>query len=296
MSFRESLAETIKEKRPKITESSVKTYVSILFNLCKNMKGDEEVHWFDKNEKEILEFLKDKEPNKRKTILSALFILTNNVEFRTLMIEDCKVVNDDYKNQKMNTKQQEAWISTDDIQAKYNELLEKVKLMFAQKTMYHYNTIMEYLLAGLLGGCSGLIPRRSLDYGQMKVKNYDVKTDNYYKQGKFYFNIYKTAGKYGLQMLDVKETAPELNMIIKKWIKVNPTDYLLFSSNNNPLSSPQINRILNKVFGGKVSTDILRHVFITNKYGHMPKILDMQNTATSLGNSISTMMEYIKHE
>ena len=295
MSFRETLAKAVHESRPKITDSSVKTYVSILFNLCKSMHGDEEIPWFNKNEKEILEFLKDKESNKRKTILSALFILTNNNEFRSLMIEDCKKVNDDYKNQKMNTKQHESWISTDQIQSKYNALLDKVKAMFAQKAMYNYPTIMEYLLAAVLGGVSGLVPRRSLDYGQMKIKNYDMKTDNYYKAGKFYFNVYKTAGKYGLQTLDVKESAPELNAIIKKWIKVNPTDYLLFSSNNNPLSSPQINRILNKVFEGKVSTDILRHVFITTKYGHMPKILDMQNTATSLGNSIPTMLEYIKH-
>ena len=115
------------------------------------------------------------------------------------------------------------------------------------------------------------------------------------KASSSYYNAYKTAGKYGLQTLDVKEQAPELNTIIKKWIKLNPTDFLLFSTNNNPLSSPQINRILNKVFDGKVSTDMLRHIFLTTKYGDIPKIKEMENTAAAMGNSIPTMLEYIKH-
>jgi len=64
-----------------------------------------------------------------------------------------------------------------------------------------------------LGGVSGLPPRRSLDYGLMKIKDYDIKTDNYYKNGKFYFNKYKTAERYGTQSIDVPK---DLQILIKK--------------------------------------------------------------------------------
>ena len=222
MEFRQDLAKTIKDNRPKITESSVKTYVSILFNLCKSMEGDQDIEWFSKNVKSVLEFLKDKEPSKRKTSLSALFVLTGNDEYRSLMITDCAETNKNYKEQKMNHKQQESWIHTSEIQTIYDGLLAKVKSMLASKTIYHYIPIMEFLLVGLLGGVSGLPPRRSMDYGMMKIKNYDTKTDNYYKQGVFYYNQYKTSGVYGLQTLNVKEKAPELNSIIKKWNKAEP--------------------------------------------------------------------------
>jgi hypothetical protein len=41
----------------------------------------------------ILHFLKDMSPNKRKTILSALVIITDKKEYRTLMMEDVRDYN-----------------------------------------------------------------------------------------------------------------------------------------------------------------------------------------------------------
>jgi hypothetical protein len=127
----------------------------------------------------------------------------------------------------------------------------------------------------------------------MKVRNYNTETDNYFRNGKFFFNVYKTADKYGLQIIDVPT---ELNTLIKRWIKLNDNDYLLFSKNGNHLSSSQITRILNKVFGKNVSTDILRHVFITNKFKNMPELKEMQKTANEMSHSLLTQLEYIKHE
>jgi hypothetical protein len=75
-------------------------------------------------------------------------------------------------------------------------------------------------------------PRRSMDYSEMKIHNYDPKTDNYYKAGKFFYNKYKTAKTYGLQTLDVPK---QLNTLIKKWIKLNNNDYMLYSTNGNKL-------------------------------------------------------------
>ena len=127
----------------------------------------------------------------------------------------------------------------------------------------------------------------------MMIKNYDPKVGNYYRVGKFYFNRYKTAKTYGLQTLNVP--AP-LNLMIKRWIKLNPTDYMIYSTNKQKLSSPQINRILNSAFGGKkISTNMLRHIYLSSVYANIPALSSIDQLAEQMGHSPSTALEYIKH-
>ena len=294
MSFRNIIADQLKHNRPKLAESSVKTYTSILYNLHKSLnKKEDDIKDFN-DSKEILDTLKNKPSKIRKTVLSALYILTNNEEFRKLMISDCGVVNNEYKTQKMDDKQKENWISTNEIQDKYNEMLAGIKDMFSKQKLASYSHIMNFLLLAVLGGVSGMAPRRSLDYSLMKIKNYDPKVDNYYKSGKFYFRRYKTSEKYGLQTLTIPK---DLDTLIKKWIRLNPTDYLLFSSNKQPVSSSQINLMLNSIFDGKhISCDMLRHIYLTNIYKDVPALSQMEQTAEDIGHSVGQAMLYIKKE
>ena len=296
MSFRKTITEEIENKRKGLGQSSVKTYTSILFNLFKKLDGKEEDLKFFDNDKPILEFLKDKTPQTRKTILSALFVITGNDEFRKVMIEDCGVVNKEYKEQKKSVKENENWISTDLIKEKYNERLEQVQLMFSKKAVINAGVVIEYLLLAFLGGVSGIAPRRSMDYTELKTKNYDTKTDNYYSKGILYFNKYKTVEKYGLQTLNLKEKAPVLDKILKTWGKVNHTEYVLYSSNGNKLTSPQITKYLNKIFDKRVSTDMLRHIYLTNLYKDIPALQQMEETANQMSHNLATAMTYVKKE
>ena len=66
MSFRDEIAEKLKQKRPNLTASSLKTYVSILYNLKKKLDGEDSLKFFDEDDK-ILESLASKEPQTRKT-------------------------------------------------------------------------------------------------------------------------------------------------------------------------------------------------------------------------------------
>jgi ribosomal protein L18 len=203
-----------------------------------------------------------------------------------------KSVNDTNKEQKKNVKQEENWMSVTEIKEKYEPLLVKIKSMLSNKSILNESTMMEFLLVSFLGGVvKELPPRRSQDYTELKIRNYDTKKDNYYKAGKFYFNVYKTAKTYGLQVIDVPK---ELDIILKKWIKINTNDYMLYSTNGNKLTSPQVTRILNKVFDKNVSTSMLRHIYLTNEYKDIPALSQMQNIATEMGHSIGTAMEYIK--
>jgi hypothetical protein len=150
--FRKNIDERIREKRPNLGASSVKTYVSILSNLPKNLKAsNEDLDWFDKEEKEIMDFLKEKPSQTRKSVLSALFVLTGNEAYRDLMLKDCGVVNAQYKEQKKSTKETENWISTEQIQEIYEGLLDKVSAMFKRNLVGDYPTIMQFWFVALLG-------------------------------------------------------------------------------------------------------------------------------------------------
>jgi hypothetical protein len=69
---------------------------------------------------------------------------------------------------------------------------------------------------------------------------------------------------------------------------------MLYSTNGNKLTSPQVTRILNKVFGKNMSSSMLRHIYLTDKFKDIPLLSKMQNLATDMGHSISAAMEYIK--
>ena len=56
--FKEELIKEIKSKRPKLSENSIKTYVSSLVSINKKLNGDKTIDWFDSQAKEIIEFFK----------------------------------------------------------------------------------------------------------------------------------------------------------------------------------------------------------------------------------------------
>ena len=267
--------------------------MSLLFNLHKKLTPDDNtLEWFQKDKQPILKHLENSSNNSRKTLLSALYVLTNDKEYQNEMLKLCKIVNDEYKNQTKTQKQEDNWLSMDDIKSKYNEYESKVKSIFTSKTIGDYSTVIRFfLLACLSGVVDGLEPRRSMDYALLKIRNYDSQVDNYYKAGKFYFNQYKTASSYGLKVISVPKP---LNVLIKKWIKLNPTDYFLFSKTLKPLSSSQISKILNKIFDKNVSVDMLRHIYLSNMYQNMPELKKMEQTASNMGHSLMTALEYVK--
>jgi hypothetical protein len=290
--FKTNISSKIQTNRPKLSVSSLKTYVSILFNISKKINPENDsVDWFSDRWELIMDSLEEKTIQTRKTSLSALYVLTEKTEYREVMLNLLKEINETYKEQKKNVKQTENWLSVTEIKDVYSSLLDKATKMLTNRKIMNEPLMMSFWLVALLGGVSGISPRRSMDYGLMKIRNYDVEVDNYYKNGFFYFNSYKTSKKYGLQSIELPK---QLNFLIKKWILLNEKDYLLYSSNGNKLSSSQINRNLNDVFGKKVSVDMLRTIILTDLYKDVPALSQMQEVASAMGHSISQAMEYVK--
>ena len=116
------LQDKLKENRSSLSPSSIRTYVFILSNLYKKMDGEGCLDFFKMKYNDILKHLEDKNNQTRKTTLSSLFILTGMREYQTEMQSIMKKVNEEYKNQKMNAKQKDNWISTEEIKEKYDSI------------------------------------------------------------------------------------------------------------------------------------------------------------------------------
>jgi len=294
-----SLKEIIKERRPALSDSSITTYDSILRSLYKKVFGediknvDEDVKRFEEHKK-IMEHLRDVTSNKRKTVLSALVILTENKKYRKKMNEDVKEYNEEIKKQVKNETQKENWIEVEEIKDKYEEVKTKAtKLMRKKdKTTNDLQEIQNYIILSVLSGIY-IPPRRSKDYVDFKIKNIDEEKDNYMKGNKFIFNSYKTAKTYGQQTVVIPL---KLKNIIKKWIKMNPTEYLLFDSNGNKMSNVKLTQRLNKIFDGKnISVNNLRHTKLTDKYKTAMELMkDVDEIVRGMGTSKSMLSTYVK--
>jgi hypothetical protein len=290
------IKEILRLKRPNLSESSITTYNSIIKNLYKKVfqkNGDIfNVEDFNDSEK-VLNYLQDIPSNKRKTILAAITVLTDNEKYRNQMNEDVDKYNVEISKQEMTDNQRENWIESKEINDLLNKFENESKLIYKKKdkTIAELRIMQNYIILCLLGG-KYIGPRRSLDYVNFKTKNINKSTDNYLEKNEMIFNSYKTVKSYGTQKVKIPA---KLKNVLLKWIAINPTDYLLFDSNLNKMSSVKLNQTLNKLFGGrKISVNALRKSYLTEKYSEMSrKTKELEEDMTMMGSSINVSQNYI---
>lgn len=190
------------------------------------------------------------------------------------------------------------WVTVDIVKDIHNKLKNKVSKM---KSPYDLNDKLISLDLLILSLFYITVPRRNADYLLMKViDNDEIPDDDNYnyldlKNKKFIFNRYKTARTYKQQIIGIPE---ELFKIIKNYIDINDikiNEYLLINpkTGQNFTSQNAITVILNRLFEKKVSSSMLRKLFLTTKYSDTTNELD--NDATKMGTSSSVIRSnYIK--
>lgn len=290
-----NIKDKLKELRPNLSDGSIKTYASMLRNLHKKVFENKEIEKSDFDEsRRILDHLKDMPANKRKTILSALVVLTDKDDYREVMNGDVSDYNKEIEKQEMTDTQRENWITTDEIRTIFNNLENDAKILFKKtnKTPTDMNQIQNYIIVALLGGLF-IAPRRSLDYCAMKIKNINKDKDNYINKNKFVFNRYKTAKTYGQQELEIPQ---QLKNILNRWISINETDYLLRDKNGNPMTSTKLNQYMNRIFGGKkIAVNAMRHSYLTDKYKKTSEEnKKLAKDMSEMGSSETMAINYIK--
>jgi len=291
----EDIIDIVKKNRPHLNANSLKTYKSILKNIYDKCYDDKEykLENFDKDEA-VLKHLGDMPYNKRKTVLASLSVLTNNKNYNIQMLKDIHEFNENEMKQEKTPQQQENMIEPEEVEKIFNTLAEHAKIILKKDklTPTDLSELMKWVMLALTGGIFQA-PRRSIDFGNMKWRNYDLEKDNYVdiKNGKFVFQNYKTAKQYEKQE---NEISKPLKVILNKWFKVCDCDYVLFDNKKQPLTSPQMTHRLNEIFGKKISTSMLRHIYATKKFGSV-NLKELAETATEMGNSPMQLLKYVKH-
>jgi hypothetical protein len=284
----------IKENKPNISESSVTTYNSILTNLYRHVFGDDDydMKGFN-NVVSIIKYLKDYEPKRRKTILASLVVLTNNKIYRDLMLSDIESAQIKSHQQEKTEKQKENFIDGDSINKIFINLRKKANSLYKKGDLSYHEVqeIQNYIIMALYCGLY-IPPRRAKDYVEFKIDRINADVDNYIDKNEFVFNNYKTAKTYSQQRLKIP---PPLKRIINQWIKINPTEYLLFDIHQNKLSNVTLNQRIEKIVGTKMGVNGFRHTYMSEKY--QPSIdndNNMKDDFKAMGSSIHQKDVYIQ--
>jgi integrase len=220
----------------------------------------------------------------KKTVLSALFIVTDIKEYSNAMLKYCKEVNNEYKQRKTKETRLEAKLTVE----KIGEIFNKYNSIKNPDT----ETMIDYIIVCVTSGLF-MAPRRSKDWFEMKIKNFDRKYDNYCTKTHFVFNKFKTA-KFVKEEDRKIEIPKELQKILSKWIKNNTSEYLIYNfRTKKPFTASSLNKRLNKIYGDHISVDYLRSLYLTTKYGDvMQKMEDIQADTKAMGTSVSSAMQY----
>ena len=293
--FKEDILKLLKDKRPNLSANSCRSYVSTLANLPKKCDLPDTTSSLLHNTSHILQCLKDVEPHKRRSIMSALFVITECPQIKEQMDSDMKITNANYRQQKKSATEKENWLDWDAILAKYNELKNEALAIFKLKTISpdQLFTLSKFVLLCLY---VLMPPRRVLDYSLLKwgkTKNADTNF-NYITKDQIIFNQYKTVKTYHQQVFSLPM---ELQQILKKWRTYNKGEYVITnkSGDDDGFTSNGITKILNSIFApDKISCDLLRHAFITSFLNSNPPLSECDAMAEKMAHSQAQQTLYKK--
>lgn len=304
-----SLEQTIKANRPNVSLSSIKTYLSNIKSISKAIdKPLKNATDILQQEEAIFKYLLDQKLNVRKTKLSAFIVVLdkgkekNDAETEKVLSKFRKQITEDgAKNDERETKQEltdsqkENFIPWDQVMKVYNNLKTEAEPLFKLErlTLGQFKKLQNYILLSLY---VLIPPRRSLDYADFKIRNAKTTEDNYMtikgkqKAGTFVFNKYKNSSRLGPQSVEIPNT---LKILINKWIEKNPYDWLIVNGKGNHITQSKINEMLNDIFGKRIGSSMLRHIYLTNKYGDVD-LAEMKETTEAMGSSsINRTLMYV---
>jgi hypothetical protein len=294
----ESIEDCIKENKPNISASSIKTYKSLLKNLYYKHHSKEtkmNCDWFNEQDT-IIEILKEKPPSARKTYLASLMSVAKKTDkYKELISKDIKETNEFNKTQTKTPTQEANWKDFSEIKDIVEKQYEKVKGYLKSKkdlSKEEFGKLQDYIILALTTGVY-IPPRRSLDWTLTKWKGYDREKDNFLdlKAGKFVFNIYKTSKFYDRQEIPIPKA---FKAILKKFVSLLNSDYLIVNNKNEPFTIQRLTQKLNVLLDGKISTSMLRHIFLSEKLKDVPKLTELENLSKDMGHSITQQLEYVK--
>lgn len=271
----------------------------------------------------IMEQIRRYKPNTQRSILIAIVSILNAVKglpksvskwtnkYYEILKEVKRGVDAAEATGEKTDAQKENWLSWEEVESKMTSAAADA-VATSSSSLTDTNKMLDAVVLGLY---VYLPPRRNKDYIDMVVarKVEDAPSDiNVLDLSKtqFVFRNYKTASTYGTQTINAPE---ELMTLITKYLQARgvmkelepPTGKkkvvvrttsvpFLVQPSGKPFNANGITRILNRIFGGKVGSSLLRHIYLTGKYG---KVLEEQKKdAEAMANSVDIQNKtYIKN-
>ena len=309
--------EDIEKSRPQLKENTLKQYV---INLNKLQKiYDTDGYDFLQKPEDVMDKISDLHYLSQRNILNAIIVLlmalNHDEKYDDLLEEYGKLrddLNDKYSDEQksgvISDKQSKNFATTEEIFNMINKMAEDLKPIKKKSKDNITKKEMQLLQAYTLFNIYARMPFRNDVAGMMainqaqykKLSDEEKKQNNYLvvpSKGQIYFvlNKYKTSKKY--EELDLPIEDPNLRKILRYYLKMNGMGILFKTSTGKPLTRTELSKVLlkysEKYMGKKISTTLLRKIYLSSKYGNMKKELEKDNKV--MGHSKQVALDtYVK--
>lgn len=298
-----------------LAQSSIKLYLRNLEKLndnqpLKNLN-------FLKDPASIQEKLaKYKENTKRGYLISICSVLSLDKDskpkkklydqyFQMMMDKNKELKGEEKENVKSET-QEKNWMDWKEVEEKYEELEKKVSAFKDQKALneHQYNTLLQYVVLSLYV----LLPPRRNEFQKVMVAKSATEqspTDTNWldlDRQRFILNKFKTAKKEGQKVIEMPDSFVR---VLSRYLKFHPLvkgkkitnktepfPFLVYYDGSPLDKVNSITRILNKVFGKKIGSSMLRHSYLSSKYGDVQE--EQKKDAEAMSHSTGQQKDYIK--
>jgi len=270
-----------RQLKPNVSEKTIQVYASNLRRLRKVSPSLEYAA--------ISEYLKQMKPQNAANLLTCVIVYEGRERFGELFDTFNEEAEKMRGSQRFTERELDSWVTV----RKYREGIrrcffdvDRLNLLQARK---HKPTELVILVGYLMMRFYQEFHWRS-DLRTIRIGKHD--NDNFYHNGKFYLNKFKTARKFKHHdLLPVIYTpSPRLRSLIEKFIKVREKqdinhDYLIYNRNLQPMSQTSfyktMTRITFKYVGKKLSSSMLRHIYATEIMSKNPSLQEKKQHARS---------------
>lgn len=310
--FIEELSSKLKTEK-NLSDSTIKAYIRNLVKLNNDepFKSFTFLNDINKTQKQLEEYKENTKRNYLISIVSVLSLFKNVLKTRrlhdkyyNLMMSKNEQLKKDVNPQDLTETQEKNWIPWEKILEIHKSLFEKVD-EFMNKTNKlsenQYNLLLSFLVLSLY---VYIPPRRNKDWmlcDVIKKNTPELSKDRNYldlTDKTFIFNVYKTSKKYNTQVIKIPD---ELMYIINHYLQYhplytkklpNPIPFLVYFNKTALDKVNSITRLLNKVFHKAIGSSMIRHIFLTQKYGDI--VDEQKEDAYKMAHSEAQQKDYIK--
>jgi len=292
----QNIKEAIRKLKPTSKDITIENHARHLRIIFEHFGGKKTLLEYLLNTKKVIKNLEEKYPkiSTRSSYICSIFMYLRAVEADEKIIDfyykhfielkkELKII--DEKNEK-SEKEESNWVS----QAEIKQKIEELKKSFG-KTRDFFDTYQQYLILNLYS----LIPPLRNDFARVFVfKKYDKEfTGNSINLNtkQLILTEYKTSKTYGRKTIDLPE---ELIKIIRKWLSIREKIHpelknrreLLFNLKLTAMNGTNLTIYLNKIFGKKVSSTMLRKSYLSERFPVIESTDDLKQLAGNMCHSV----------